>query len=196
MTLLERYGVVSREMAAAEVLPGGFASVYPVLRAMEEAGRIRRGHFVEGLTGAQFALPGAVDRLRALRGESDRGASALHSAVDPALPWGSILPWPASPAPSNARPRRVAGATVISVDALPALWVAPGRRTLTTLEHPLGRAALEAGLKALTELSHTRRSLVVEKIDGVPVADSPLRDALEAAGFLRDYRGWVPARHA
>ena len=192
-TLLERYGVVSREMASAEDLPGGFSAVYPVLRAMEEAGRIRRGHFVEGLTGAQFALAGAVDRLRGAR-SSDEEEVTLHAAVDPALPWGALLPWPPSPAPDAARPRRVAGATVVCVDGVPALWVPVGRRALLTFVHPLGATALDRALGALARLPHTRRSLVVEKVDGLPVGDSPVREALERAGFLRDYRGWIAPR--
>jgi len=122
LTLLERYGVLSREGVTASDVPGGFQALYPVLRAMEEAGKIRRGHFVEGLTGAQFALPGAVDRLRASRGRSppsvgassgapgawpdaSRSSSAaagapsdpgvlVLAATDPASPWGAVLPWP------------------------------------------------------------------------------------------------------
>ena len=80
LTLLERHGVLTRGAVAAERITGGFAAVYPVLRAMEEAGQARRGYFVEGLGGAQFALPGAVDRMRAL-------AAAEGRQVSPNGPW-------------------------------------------------------------------------------------------------------------
>jgi ATP-dependent Lhr-like helicase len=99
--LLERYGVVSREAVAAEGLPGGFGPLYRVLKEMEEGGQVRRGHFVEGLSGAQFALPGAVERLRAERGtrppidgytEDD---VRILAAADPANPYGALLEWPA-----------------------------------------------------------------------------------------------------
>jgi ATP-dependent Lhr-like helicase len=70
-SLLDRYGILIRGTVAAERVPGGFAAIYPVLRAMEDAGQCRRGYFVEGLGAAQFALPGAVDRMRAMAAESD-----------------------------------------------------------------------------------------------------------------------------
>ena len=76
LTLLERHGVVTKGAVAAERIPGGFAAVYPVLRAMEETGQCRRGYFVEGLGGAQFALPGAVDRMRALAGDAVAATAA------------------------------------------------------------------------------------------------------------------------
>src|SRR6201999_2009409 len=63
--LLDRHGVLTRGAVSAERITGGFAAVYPVPKAAEESGRTRRGYFVEGLGAAQFAIPGAVDRLRA-----------------------------------------------------------------------------------------------------------------------------------
>src|SRR5207253_10434351 len=117
--LLERHGVVSREAAAAEAIPGGFAAVSPVLRAMEEAGKVRRGYFVGGLAGAQFALPGAIDRLRAERpdapgfdDESSGPDVVVMAALDPANPYGALLPWPDD---ATSRPRRAAGAQVVLV---------------------------------------------------------------------------------
>jgi ATP-dependent Lhr-like helicase len=127
LTLLERHGVVTKGAVAAERVPGGFAAVYPVLRAMEETGQCRRGYFVEGLGGAQFALPGAVDRMRALAGDAvaataagappdagagfltdpflpdrparpaDSGRAVVLAAADPAQPYGAALPWPTRP---------------------------------------------------------------------------------------------------
>src|SRR4030088_2978959 len=102
--LLQRYGVLTRETVVAEGWPGGFAGLYPVLRAMEESGRIRRGYFVEGLGGSQVAVPGAGDRLRALR-DSGGGIIAL-AAADPANAFGSLLAWPQS----DGRMARTAGA--------------------------------------------------------------------------------------
>jgi len=95
MQLLERYGVLTREMVHAEGIPGGFAAVYEVLKALEERGRVRRGYFVAGLGATQFALPGAADRLRALRDCAESPATLLLAATDPANPYGAALPWPA-----------------------------------------------------------------------------------------------------
>src|SRR5204863_2722974 len=95
--LLERYGVVTRVGVAAEDFGGGFSAVYPVLKALEEAGRIRRGYFVEGLGAAQFALPGAIDRLRAVRdaaGGARERRIFLLAAADPANPYGAAIAWP------------------------------------------------------------------------------------------------------
>jgi ATP-dependent Lhr-like helicase len=107
--LLERYGIVSREAVAAEGLPGGFGPLYRLFKQMEESGRVRRGHFVEGLSGAQFALPGAVERLRAARideppidGFGDEQLRIL-SAADPANPYGALVDWPATAASAAAQ---------------------------------------------------------------------------------------------
>jgi len=130
--LLERYGVVTREVATAEGLAGGFSTVYPVLKAMEEGGRVRRGYFVEGLGGAQFALPGAVDRLR---GERDVPSDALvHviAATDPANPYGAVVAWLQRDGDERRSLQRVAGAYVVLVDGEPILYLDRGGRSLTT----------------------------------------------------------------
>src|SRR5262249_44338812 len=119
LSMLERHGVVTRESVLGENVPGGFAAVYPVLRAMEEAGKIRRGYFVEGLGAAQFALPGAVDRLRAERTPIEGPSVLLLSAADPANPYGATLAWP-KPAGST-KLQRAGGAYVVLVDGEPAL---------------------------------------------------------------------------
>ncbi len=116
--LLERYGLVSRTVALFEDLPGGYKVLYPLLREMEERGRLRRGHFVEGLSGSQFALPAAIERLRAVRDQLTNAKSPdeeveAYLAVDPANPYGSILPWPQPATERRARPRRVPGAWVV-----------------------------------------------------------------------------------
>ncbi len=146
--LLERHGVVTRGAVAAEGAPGGFAAVYPVLAALEERGTARRGYFVEGLGAAQFAVPGAVDRLRALGERSwpetpsgrvtrDRAADGalVLAATDPANPFGAALPWPervvdeGEPGKGH-RPGRKAGALVVIVAGELALYVERGGRTL------------------------------------------------------------------
>jgi ATP-dependent helicase Lhr and Lhr-like helicase len=206
LTLLDRHGVLTRGAVASERIPGGFAAVYPVLRAMEEAGQCRRGYFVEGLGAAQFALPGAVDRMRALADRpraADPGARASNSAeravvlaaADPAQPYGAALPWPDRPGetPSSHRPGRKAGALVVLLDGSLALYVERGGRTLLSwTDDPelLGpsAAALAAAVRdgALGRLS-------VERADGLTVGSgihgSPLAQALEAAGFRPTPRG-------
>src|SRR5512137_1020715 len=108
-SLLDRHGILVREAVHAEAVPGGWAALYPVLRAMEEAGKVRRGYFVEGLGAAQFALGGAVDRLRALREPGETPRTLLLAATDPANPYGAALPWPDGTA--GRKPARMAGAS-------------------------------------------------------------------------------------
>lgn len=142
--LLDRHGVVTRTMVAAENVPGGFAGVYRVLAAMEERGATRRGYFIDGLGAAQFALPGAVDQLRALSGDNSGPAQVLVlAATDPANPYGAALPWPErvpdavdSAAPGEHagstgghRPGRRAGALVVLAAGSIALYVERGGRT-------------------------------------------------------------------
>jgi ATP-dependent Lhr-like helicase len=190
LRLLERYGVVSREAAAAEGLSGGFAAVYPVLRTMEEQGKARRGHFVEGLTGAQFAAAGAVDRLRAVRAAEDGDAAAevlVLAAVDPANPYGALLPWPAPAVPDGPAPRRAAGTTVVLVAGVPVLYAERGGRRLLTFAPPVAADVAERALVAL--VASLGRTLRVEQVDGQPARASHLAGALAAAGFRPDYRG-------
>ena len=181
----------------AEGHEGGFAGVYPVLRALEEAGRIRRGYFVEGLGAAQFALSGAIERLRAMREPAGgaEGPTTVHvlAAADPANPYGAALAWPRRDE-SDRRPlQRAAGASVVLVDGSPALYVERGGRSLQTLppfdDPAIARTAL-AALGALVGEGR-ERELVVTRIDGAPVADSPHRKTLLEAGFSAGYRGLV-----
>jgi ATP-dependent Lhr-like helicase len=218
--LLERYGIVIRGAVAAERTPGGFAAVYPVLRAFEESGRCRRGYFVEGLGAAQFALPGAVDRLRAMREVrpepvadpwsapaaagrvKDRGPRALVlAAADPANPYGAALPWPEAgraaagrreESVSGHRPGRKAGSLVVLVDGNLVLYVERGGRTLLSFQ-PEGeegevlQPAVDALALAVRE--GVLGKLTVERADGESITDSPLAQALEAAGFHPTPRG-------
>ena len=191
--LLDRWGVVAREMAAAEDLQGGFSSVYPVLRAMEESGRIRRGHFAEGLSGGQFALTGAIDRLRAARSPDDAPEAIALAAVDPANPYGAILPWPPLPATAPS-PRRAAGALVVLVDGRLVFHVERSGRLLAWL--PPDEGVPPSAVAALaTALAHGRKShLRVDTINGEPARTSPLASPLRAAGFALDHRGLVLER--
>jgi ATP-dependent Lhr-like helicase len=189
--LLERWGIASRQGARADELPGGFATVADVLRAMEDAGTVRRGYFVENLEGAQFAWPGAIDRLReAPRGQAQR--VDVLAAVDPANAWGSALPWPELRDP-DARPARRVGATAILVDGTLAVWLEPkGRRIATAAGVPTEtiELACAVGLPRVAA-KQRRRELLVETIDGEAAGSSPLARGLIAAGARVDYRGLV-----
>jgi ATP-dependent Lhr-like helicase len=200
--LLERHGVVTRGAVMAEGVTGGFAAVYPVLSALEERGAARRGYFVEGLGAAQFAVPGAVDRLRALGDTADgrpRAAVAtVLAATDPANPYGAALPWPERVvdtgdgeivAAAGHRAGRKAGALVVLVGGELVLYVERGGRTLLSFVDDVD--ALAAGAKALADAVHSGAlgALSVERADGEAVHASPLRDALTAAGFRTTPRG-------
>ena len=182
--LLERHGIVTAEAARGEGVPGGFAAVYPVLKIMEETGRIRRGYFVEGLGGAQFAAPGAVDRLRSLREPAGDPAVLTLAATDPAQPYGAALPWPNSPG----RPARQAGAFVVLLDGLPAIYLERGGRSLATFpaSGTNGRWAEELG-RLVT--SGRLRKLEISRVDGEDVRETPVAALLRAAGFTDGYRG-------
>jgi ATP-dependent Lhr-like helicase len=183
--LLERHGVLTREAARAEGVPGGFAAVYPTLRAMEESGHVRRGYFVAGLGAAQFALPGAVDRLRAGRAEGEPDVSVL-AATDPAQPFGAALAWPET---DGGKPARAAGAHVVIRDGRPVAYLERGGRNLVTF--PGAADDPEAWLETLAGLvKHgRRRQIELQRVDGGAVRDHALADSLRAAGFQDSYRG-------
>ncbi|HEX3771229.1 MAG TPA: DEAD/DEAH box helicase, partial [Polyangiaceae bacterium] len=133
-TLLERYGVLTREAVHAEGIEGGFSAVYDVLKALEDGGRVRRGYFLAGRGATQFALPGADDRLRAMRAPSENPRATVLAATDPANPYGATLPWPARPESEGEgrRPQRAAGALVVLFDGALAGWVGRGGDSLLT----------------------------------------------------------------
>ncbi|MEO6797905.1 MAG: DEAD/DEAH box helicase [Candidatus Dormibacter sp.] len=178
--LLQRYGVLTREAALAEGIAGGFAALYPVLRAMEEAGKIRRGYFVDGLGGLQFALPGAVDRLRAARDEESK-VIAL-AATDPASPYGTAIPWPAR----ESRMARAAGAYVVIDGGELRLYLERGGRSLLTA----GDVTL-SHLHALAAVAARVDKLEIQSIDGAPPRESPLQELLREAGFGTTPKGLV-----
>ena len=185
LQLLERHGVLTREAVLGEGVPGGFAAVYPVLKALEERGQVRRGYFVSGLGAAQFALPGAVDRLRAAREADEESLTPIVlAATDPAQPFGSTLPWPDSPG----RPARVAGAFVVLVAGEPAVFVERGGRSLASFPAAHRHAHWADAVAGLVKDGRVKR-MEIARIDGEPANDSPLADVLRSAGFGDGYRG-------
>jgi ATP-dependent Lhr-like helicase len=190
--LLERYGIVTRETVLAEGIPGGFSSLYGELANLETLGTARRGYFVEGLGGAQFALPAAIERLRGLRAEDPAGALVL-AATDPANPFGATLPWPKRD--DNRRAARVPGAHVVTLDADPVLYVERSGKGIITLRDPLDEkgapgAWLPEALQALAD--HVRRGRIkrlgLERFDGEPAVGSPFEPLLIDAGFTQGPR--------
>lgn len=192
LQLLERYGVVTRETVLAEGVLGGYASVYGVMKVLEERGRVRRGYFVSGLGAAQFALPGAVDRLRALRDAVDVeispdrvAAPIVLAATDPAQPYGATLAWPQH----AGRPARSASALVVIRQGVALAWF--DRRAHHVVLFPAGGSD-PAWASALADLVRTgrQRSVEVRKLDGGAVTDD-VAGVLRAAGFAEGYRGFV-----
>jgi ATP-dependent Lhr-like helicase len=215
-TLLERHGILTKGTVVAERVAGGFGALYPVLRAMEDAGHCRRGYFVEGLGGAQFAVAGAVDRMRAMAADmtsldrapeqsgGPRGipgiargpggpadAVTVLAAADPANPYGSALAWPARPGevPGAHRPGRKAGALVVLSGGHLVLYVERGGKTLLSwTSDPVVLTAAAAGLVDAVRAGALGR-LTVERADGSGVYESPLAQALADAGFRPTPRG-------
>ena len=195
--LLDRYGVLTREAVAAEGITGGFGTVYPVLKAMEEAGRIRRGYFTAGLGATQFALPGADDRLRDAReADPDAPFTALLAATDPANPYGAALPWPEQP---DARFERAAGARVVLHDGRLIAFLSRSARQLYTHlpdaepERGDALAALTETLTLLLDLRGTQ-SVLIEQIDNQPAAAHAIAVALTDAGFRPTHEGLLLRR--
>jgi ATP-dependent helicase Lhr and Lhr-like helicase len=203
--LLERYGIVTREQVLAEGIKGGFALLYDTFSKLETLGVCRRGYFIEGMGGAQFALPGAVERLRATpvhdveapASAAASGRALVIAAADPAQPYGAALPWPRREGQER-RPARVAGAYVVMLADEPVLYVERGGRGLVTLAdaatRPAALGAAGAGREtaplheALETLATAVRAgrvpkLALERIDGQPAIGSPLAGTLIELGF-------------
>ncbi|MDO5619338.1 Lhr family helicase [Kocuria sp.] len=202
--LLDRYGVLTRGAVEAEDRPGGFSGIYRVLTALEDAGQTRRGYFIEGLGGAQFAQASTVDRLRSFADDEqaritpkDPVVLAL-AATDPANPWGATLAWPqvftSDDASTRHRPGRKAGAVVVSVDGMPVLYLERGGRTVLVFQDDPGLIRLCA--PAVVDLVHAgaAEKLTVEKINGRDVlgpgaVETAVREALVHAGFSTTPKG-------
>ena len=200
LQLLERHGVLTREAVLAEGVRGGFAGVYGVLKALEERGTVRRGYFVDGLGAAQFAVPGAIDRLRACKEPPlSAGADATRSVVvlaatDPAQPYGATLEWPTT----DGRPVRSAGAVVFLADGHALGWFDVRSHHLVTFERTLDAGIFGVLAEALGGLVKDGRTASVEvrKINGAAHDDKSPNVAaivalLEQHGFVRGYRGLV-----
>ncbi len=184
--LLERHGVLTREAVNAEGVEGGFSAVYGVLKVLEERGQVRRGYFVAGLGAAQFAVPGAVDRLRAVRElDDDDDRSLVLAATDPAQPYGAALAWP----DANGRPARAAGALVVLRGGEAQIWL--DRRAHSLIVFPAG--ADGAWIESLVQIVKDGRvrSIELRRIDGEPISSSAWVNALRSGGFADGYRGLV-----
>ncbi|MDQ0895729.1 Lhr family ATP-dependent helicase [Agromyces ramosus] len=184
-TLLERYGVVTRGSVVAEGVLGGFALAYRTLSGFEETGRVRRGYFIDGQGGAQFATSPAVDRLRA----APKGEAFALAATDPANPFGAALDWPEPVGEGAHRPARKSGAFVAMVDGEAVLYLERGGRTaLVFSDDDEVLAAGAAALAAVLTRGRTEK-LRVETVNGAAVFGSVLDRPLRAAGFRETPRG-------
>ncbi|WP_327234179.1 DEAD/DEAH box helicase [Streptomyces sp. NBC_01317] len=196
-TLLDRHGVVTRGAVAAEGVEGGFSAVYRVLSAFEDSGQARRGYVVEGLGAAQFAMDGAVDRLRAAATARDRGESGaapravVLAAADPANAYGAALPWPEPPDGAGHKPGRKAGSLVVLVDGELTLYMERGGKTLLAWPKDPDDPALTAAAQALAGAARAGAlgTITVERANGAPALTSPLGRTLETAGFHATPRG-------
>ncbi|WP_328726325.1 ATP-dependent helicase [Streptomyces sp. NBC_00259] len=196
-TLLDRHGVVTRGAVAAEGVEGGFSATYRILSAFEDSGQARRGYVVEGLGAAQFAMDGAVDRLRAASTARDRAdahtapRAVVLAAADPANAYGAALPWPEPPTGAGHKPGRKAGSLVVLVDGELTLYMERGGKTLlswpTEPDAPPLRAAAES--LAAAARAGTLGTVTVERINGTAALTSPLARPLEESGFHATPRG-------
>jgi ATP-dependent Lhr-like helicase len=177
--LLERHGVVARTTALAENYPGGFSALYPVYSHLEETGRLRRGYFIEGLGGSQFALPGAVDRLRA----QSKSELMVLAATDPANPYGGAIPWPAG----DGRLARDAGAYVFLYEGRLVGFLDKGRRGLNLLERDVDLFGTIG--RGLAEIAARHRRLTLITINDDPAPKSPLAPVLGEWGFAPAPKG-------
>ncbi|MEO6922997.1 MAG: DEAD/DEAH box helicase, partial [Bryocella sp.] len=192
--LLTRYGVVFRETAHAENLPGGFSAVYDVLKALEESGRVRRGYFAADLGATQFAMPAAVDLLRSLRvTQSDQAEVVMLAATDPANPYGALLRWPAAPEEGSSLTRSV-GARVVLVDGALTAYMRRGNPNIQVMlpeEEPMRSQTARALAEFLVEHvqrgenpeGRGRNSMLITQVNGGNVAEHPLARFLLDAGF-------------
>jgi len=187
--LLSRYGVVVRETAAAESIAGGFSMVYPILKAMEEAGRVRRGYFVAGLGATQFATAGALDLLRSLRDQPEGPEVVMLAATDPANPYGALVKWPQEGL------QRAVGARVILVNGALAAYLGRGDKQLSVFlpedEPQRGTVARSIASTLATMVGEgTRRALLIADVNDEPAAKSPIAPFLAEAGFVPTGMGY------
>ncbi|MET8683423.1 ATP-dependent helicase [Streptomyces sp. NPDC004732] len=203
--LLDRHGVVTRGAVAAEGVEGGFSATYRVLSVFEDSGQARRGYVVEGLSAAQFAMDGAVDRLRATANSRDRTdgsrpsdsqAAVVLAAADPANAYGAALPWPEPPNGAGHKPGRKAGSLVVLVDGELTLYMERGGKTLLAWpaapDEPItDDPRLHAAAEALASAARAGSlgTVTVERVNGSAALTSPFAPLLEGAGFHATPRG-------
>ncbi len=190
LALLDRQGIVTRSGVLSEQQPGGFASVYATLRALEERGTVRRGYFIDGLGGAQFASPAAVELLRNLCSTTETaaasGAALVLDSTDPAQPYGAALPWPAS----DGHPTRRAGSLVVLADGVPLVQLDSGGHGLQTFENSRDVRWIEALRQKIRDSAILEDSAIeLARIDGQRAVSHPLHDWLIDNGFTSSYRG-------
>jgi len=198
--LLARHGVLTREAMNVEAIPGGYSAVYDVLRALEDAGRLRRGLFVGGLGAAQFALPPAIDLLRTLREPQETAMTLTLASADPANPYGGILRWPDAPEGAGRGPTRSVGTRVVLVDGELTGWLSRGDRQLLAWlpedeprrTHSLRGMAAE--LARIADEGAGRQGLLIADVNGRPVDMHPIAAFLAEAGFSRGALGMARAR--
>ena len=196
--LLSRYGVLTREVAGAEGITGGFSAVYDVLKALEDAGRVRRGYFVGGVGATQFAVPAALELMRSLGEMPDDAEVVVLSATDPANPYGTMIKWPSAGEGDGVGrgPTRTVGAVVVLVNGVLAGYISRGARQLLVFlpeDEParstIGRA-LAGRLARLAHVEDGRGGLLVAEINGAPAADHPFAAYLVQAGFSASAMGF------
>jgi ATP-dependent Lhr-like helicase len=199
--LLTRHGIVTRETVSAESIAGGFSAVYEVLKAMEDAGRIRRGYFVAGLGAAQFAMPAALDLLRSYRDIPEEPRTVVLAATDPANPYGSIVRWPAIASAAgvdeSARgPTRSVGARIVIVNGAAAAYLRRGERELLLFlpdAEPMRSQVIRQTAQALMEIAATapegRRGMLLTEINGVPATTHIAARLFIEAGFASTAMG-------
>jgi ATP-dependent Lhr-like helicase len=183
--------VLTREVASAEGIAGGFSAVYDVLKALEDAGRIRRGFFASGVGATQFALPAALDLLRSLKHTPEEPEVVVLSATDPANPYGTILRWPGDRSSDDRGrgPTRTVGSSVVMVNGALAAYISRGARQLLVFlpEDEPARStvarALSGTLARLARGEDGRLPLLVGEINGMPAAEHPFAPYLIEAEF-------------
>lgn len=196
--LVARHGVLTKNAVAKELAPGGFAALYPVLKQMEESGKLRRGYFVEGLGGAQFAAPGADDLLRRPTTDAPATNEINHTAIvlaatDPGNPYGAALPWPARD-DATGRPSRSVGASVVLMDGELVAFLSSSRNHLATFlpdDQPRRDRTAEAIARALVDVAAEGSPVLLTKVDDQPVSRSTLAEPLRAEGFEPTSRGFL-----
>jgi ATP-dependent Lhr-like helicase len=191
--------VLTREVAAAEGISGGFGAIYNVLKALEDAGRIRRGYFAAGVGATQFALPAALELMRTLKETPEQPEVVVLSATDPANPYGTILRWPEAgtgATESGRGPTRTVGSLVVIVNGALAAYISRGARQLQAFlpEDEPGRSttarALSIRLAELARSEENRVALLIGEINGIPASEHPLGPYLADAGFSPSAMGY------